>query len=82
MPRQPLEIWRDKLKSFDEPLLLCIHSFSLLKGLTDEDKSVLTITLLSLIYGSLMVINSGVSDTEEVISNLKNKVTLEVINYV
>ena len=73
--------WREKLNSFDEPLILCINSFALLRGLSDEDKSILTVTLLSLIYGSLSVISSGSASIEDVIKNLKNKVTTEVINF-
>ena len=74
------EIWRDKLKSFCDPLTSCIDAFSALKGLSDENKSIFEMTLLTLIYGSLTVITSGVYGGDEVIQNLRNKITFEIIN--
>ena len=74
------EKWREKLRSFDEPLRSCIQAFSILKGLNDEDKSVLTITLLTYIYGTLGVIASGSATVDEAVANLGNKITTEIIN--
>lgn len=72
---------RKKLKSFDEPLLDCIRIFAMLRSFTEEDKSVLTLTLLTLIYGSINIIISGTADIDSVIRNLKSKVIQELINF-
>ena len=74
------EVWRDKLKSFCDPLISCIGSFSILKGLSDESRAIFEMTLLTLIYGSLTVIASGVYAADEVVSNLRNKIIFEIIN--
>ena len=75
-------VLKEKIKSFDEPIISSVGSFSFAKELSNEECRHLTLTVLTLIYGSIGVVSSGIAPAADVISNLKNKITLEIINLV
>ena len=71
---------RKRLLGFDEPIINSVSVFSLEHGLSGEDSEVLALTVLSLIYGTLVLISRG-NSAERCISNLRNKITSELVAY-
>lgn len=69
----------ESLKDFDAPVRRIIRYFASNYKLTEEDEQVLVETILSLSWGAVLRISSGLADREESIQNLKNKIFSELL---
>ena len=71
---------RRELSKFDSPIVETIGQLCADKLLTEEDGRVIAYTVLSLIYGTLMLVSRGVN-SEACIENMRSKIIMELLGF-
>ena len=65
------------LSSFDYPMTRAVGEYSAVRGLDAPSRDMLVFTLLSLLYGAVMLIGSG-ADADATIANMRKKIEAEL----
>ena len=72
---------RREIAKFDAPIVSSISVFSLSLGLTDDDRTILTDTVLALIWGTLFRVSISGAECGRAIEIMKNKIINELLTY-
>lgn len=68
---------RSSFSGFDAPILTAVDDYAHERWLPDEERELLSYTLISLLWGTVMLITSG-ADADVMIANMRKKIKNEL----